>query len=51
MRLLIPILFLPSALFAADDKISFNKDIRTMFSNSCFLYHAPDAVEREADDS
>jgi len=48
MRLLIPILFLPSALFAADDKISFNKDIRTMFSNSCFLCHGPDAEDRKA---
>ncbi|MGB2351981.1 MAG: DUF1553 domain-containing protein, partial [Akkermansiaceae bacterium] len=42
MRLLIPILFLPAALIAAEDKISFNKDIRTMFSNSCFLCHGPD---------
>jgi len=39
--------FMPAA-FAEKDKISFNKDIRTMFSNSCFLCHGPDAEDRKA---
>ena len=49
MRHFIIILFLSPALFAAEDKISFNKDIRTIFSNSCFLCHGPDGEERQAD--
>ena len=42
-------LLLTPALLAGEDKISFNKDIRTLFSNSCFLCHGPDAEERSAD--
>ena len=42
-------LLLTPALLAAEDKISFNKDIRTIFSNSCFLCHGPDGEERQAD--
>ena len=49
MRHFLIMLLISPALLAAEDKISFNKDIRTIFSNSCFLCHGPDGEERQAD--
>ena len=48
MRHFLIMLLISPALIAAEDKISFNKDIRSIFSNSCFLCHGPDAEERSA---
>lgn len=33
---------------AADEKISFNRDIRPILSNNCYQCHGPDAKQREA---
>uniref|UniRef100_A0A7C2JYE2 DUF1553 domain-containing protein n=1 Tax=Schlesneria paludicola TaxID=360056 RepID=A0A7C2JYE2_9PLAN len=33
---------------AADDKVVFNRDVRPILSNNCFLCHGPDAKHREA---
>ena len=38
-----------AAAFQLPDKIRFNRDIRTIFSKTCFACHGPDANAREAD--
>lgn len=36
-----------SISFAADQKIEFNRDVRPILSNNCFLCHGPDPKHRE----
>ncbi len=43
----VTLLFLQSVA-AQDEKIEFNKHIRTLLSNKCFTCHGPDAEKREA---
>ncbi|HLX64405.1 MAG TPA: PSD1 and planctomycete cytochrome C domain-containing protein [Planctomycetota bacterium] len=40
---------LAPALFAADAKLSYNRDIRPIFSENCFACHGPDKNKRATD--
>ena len=37
-----------TALFAADEKVSFNRDIRPIMAETCFRCHGPDKSSRMA---
>src|SRR5579862_6806261 len=44
--LLLPLGF--GALSRADEKVAFNRDIRPILSNNCFMCHGPDSHQRKA---
>jgi hypothetical protein len=51
MRSALLFLFLADAIAAttaADERQQFNRDVRTILSNNCYLCHGPDAKHREA---
>ncbi len=37
-----------SAIASADDKVTFNRDVRPILSDKCFFCHGPDSAKREA---
>ncbi|MDR3406269.1 MAG: PSD1 and planctomycete cytochrome C domain-containing protein [Chthoniobacter sp.] len=39
---------LPTTLHAAEDKVQFNRDIRPIFSDTCFQCHGPDEKKRKS---
>ena len=39
---------LPNVSVLADDKVDFNRDIRSLLSNNCLMCHGPDEEERAA---
>ncbi|MBX3421134.1 MAG: PSD1 domain-containing protein [Pirellulaceae bacterium] len=47
--LTLPVLMASSALYASDDVVSYNRDIRPLLSDRCFVCHGPDDAKREAD--
>src|SRR5262245_45112955 len=40
--------FLQAGTFAADRKIEFNRDVRPILSNNCYLCHGPDKNQLQA---
>ena len=42
-------LWLSSTISTADDRITFNRDVRPILSDKCFFCHGPDSAKREAE--
>ena len=49
LRSALTLLTLATSARAASDKVSFNRDIRPIFSDTCFQCHGPDEAKRKAD--
>ena len=49
MTLAVLIIVSCSRISVADDRVSYNRDIRPILSDKCFFCHGPDAAKREAE--
>ena len=45
MKYVIPYFLMAISLLAADDKISFNEQVRPILSDKCYFCHGPDAED------
>ncbi|MEJ7591093.1 MAG: DUF1553 domain-containing protein [Planctomycetaceae bacterium] len=43
------VLWLSSTISTADDRVTFNRDVRPILSDKCFFCHGPDSAKREAE--